>query len=127
MIALKLKFNDIVENFFRKDLEFTKLRNVVCKDILRYEGDEKLGIKKIEFMGARNLAQYANFKMRECAKLDAADKVEEILENISLIFQSLMSQDKFLSEHQIAMSKRLLEPYTNKPNSDVERILIRKL
>ena len=38
-----------------------------------------------------------------------------------------MSQDKYLTEHQIAMSKRLLEPISNKPNSDVERLLIRKL
>lgn len=47
MIALKKKLNEIVDVFFKKDLEFTKLRNQVCKDILRYEGDEKLGTKKI--------------------------------------------------------------------------------
>ena len=59
--------------------------------------------------------------------MDAADRVDEILNNIILIFQSLMSQDKFLSEHQIAMSKRFLEPYTNKPNSEIQKLLITKL
>lgn len=78
-------------------------------------------------MGAKNLAQFTDKKVKECAKIDAADKVEEILNNIILIFQSLMSQDKYLSEHQIAMSKRLLEPYNTKPNSEVEKLLITKL
>lgn len=127
MISLKKKFNEIVDVFFKKDLEFIKLRNVVCKDILRYEGDDKPGLKKVETMGAKNLAQYTNAKLKECAKLDAADKIEEILNNIILIFESLMAQHKYLAEHQVLMSKRLLEPYNSKPNSDIERLLIRKL
>ena len=107
IIDLKKKCNLIVEQFFCKDVEFVKLKNQVFKDILRYEGD-KDDKKKIDFMGAKNLAQYSDKKIKDCAKLDAENKKEEILNNIILVFESLMAHDVFLIEHQKTLSKRLL-------------------
>ena len=67
-------------------------------------------------MGAKNLAQDTDRKIIECARLESEDKREEILNNIVLVFESLMAPDVFLIEHQKAMKKRLLELYSGKPS-----------